>query len=414
MHRMAAGAALFLVVSGASAAGAVPPVFKLADDSSLIVRGTVENVASHAKDAFQVFTIRPNETLKGKTPDGAAIQLVEERVFGSERPYFAPRADVLLLASPLPEYSYYRASLPQGPSYLRWTSPKDSAAEVGELQDPAVLAAVRGYLAAGTDAAAVGTVLAKQLATTVPRLRGDALATIVARQDVAATLDVAALEPLRRALADERIPAAERSNMLIRLARAGAPGVGVIAEEVAAQHGPLEPAAIDALIVAGRAPNESALLAASRSESPALRAAAVRGLAQLSSRAAFERIAEIVRHDPSSEVRVAALSGLAVTRDPRAVEVLAGPMRGDDEAEIRAASDALARIATPEAVRVLGEALRTGTAMAAASAAFALKMTNTAEGEKILREQRDANPDPHIRRAIKLALGEHIEEHEDE
>ncbi len=401
-----------MAMVASASAFAAPSVFKLADDSTLIVRGVVEHVASYKKDAFLVFTIRPVETLKGTST--TALQLVEERVFGSEKPYFTSGANVLVLASPLPPYTYYRDSLPQGSAYVRWTSTKDSAAEVGELQDPAVAAAVREYLSAGGDAAAVGRHLVRQLGSTVPRLRTDALATIVSRPAVVATLDARALEPLRDVLGEERIPVPERGAILVRLAHAGAPGIGAIAVEVAARHGPIEAAALDAAIVAGRSPDEAALLAASHSENPGLRAASVRGLAHLTSRAAFERIAEIVRSDAASEVRVAALTALASTRDPRGVAVLAGPMRGDDEAEIRAASDALARIGTPDAVRVLAEALRSGTAMAATSAAFALKVINTTEADAILREQREANPDPHVRRAIKLALGEHIEEHEDE
>jgi HEAT repeat protein len=391
---------------------AAASVFTLADRSTVVLRGVVERVQSYKREAFLVFTITPREVLKGEVALGSPIALVEERVFGSERPYFAVGGEALVLAVPLPSYSYYRETLPAG-SYLRWTDPKESAEDIAALADPAAAAVVSRYLALRTDPPALARYLATVLGSPLRRLRADALATIVAHHDVAAALDADALAPVRTVLGDERLPLTERGHILIELARAGAPGAGTLAEEIAARRGPLEAAAADALVSLKRTPPEGRLLAWSRGDDPALRIAAVRGLAGASSRTAFERIAAIVQHDSAREVRIAALAALGSAHDPRAVPVLAGAMQSDDRDELLAASGSLARIGTPEAIRALGRTLREGSFEAESAAAFALKQSGKADAEAILREQRDLHPDPQVRRVIKLALGEHLEEHEE-
>lgn len=251
------------------------------------------------------------------------------------------------------------------------------------------------------------------LASPTPRLRADALAPLEQRHDLGAALDAPTLAPVATLLADDHVPVAERGAILLGLAHAGAVGVPALAQEVVTARGPLQAAGVDALVTSGHVPPEEQLLAWSRSEDPALRLAAVRGLATLSSRAAEARIAEVVRTDPSSEVRIAAVTALGTSHDPNAVAVLKTALLGDDKGVIVAAGDALGRLRSPEAVRALEDALRNGSFEAEASAAFALKQTGRPEAETILREQRETHPDERVRRVIKLALGEHIEEHEE-
>jgi HEAT repeats len=408
---LALASTLVLLDRGSSAAAST--VFKLADDSTVIVRGAVERAQPYKNDAFLVFRIMPAEVLKGGAVKGTSLQVVQERAFGTEKPSFTTGSDALVLAVPLPPYSYYRESLPAG-SYLRWTDPKDSRDDITAVADPAVAAAVREYLGVEKDRAATARLLAAVLASPVPRLRTDALATIAARPELVPALDVAALEPVRRVVADEHVPVVERAAILVTLARVGALGVVPLAEEVAARRGPLQAPALDALVLLGRVPSEDQLLAVSDGDDPALRIAAVRGLARSSSRAAFERMAEIVRGDPALEVRIAALTALGSARDPRAVGILADAMRrSTDKGEILAAGDSLGRIASPEAIRALGAVLHEGSFEAEAAAAFGLMQANKPEANTVLREERDRHPDPQVRRVIKLALGERLEEHDD-
>jgi HEAT repeat protein len=112
-------------------------------------------------------------------------------------------------------------------------------------------------------------------------------------------------------------------------------------------------------------------------------------------------------------VRIAGIRALGAAANPGGVAVLGKALRSDDKGEILAASEALARIANAEAVEVLGAALRDGSLATAFAAAFALKQTEREAAYAILREQREINPDPQVRRAIKMALGERLDEHED-
>jgi HEAT repeat protein len=400
-------ATLVLGVRGAGAA----TVFRLADDSTVVARGVVQGVQPYQKSSFLVFTIAPEEVVKGEA--GKPLTLVQERVFGTEAPYFASGSPALVLAAPLPAYSYYKKSLPEGAAYLRWTDPKEVPADVAALADPAVFEAVRGYLAAEKDDRACARHLAGLLGSPQPRLRADALATIVERPRFATTLDVDALGSLPSTLADERLRLDERATILITLARSGAPGVAPVAAKVFAAHGPLQAPALDALVLVGRIPDEQQLLTASRSEDPALRAAAVRGLAHSTLRAAFERIGAIVTGDTVPEVRLAALTALGSAQDPRAVPILADAMRRQDKAEVQAAAQSLGRIGSPAAIEALGVVLREGSFDAEAAAAFGLMQTDRPAAYDILRAQRDQHPDPQVRRVIKICLGEHLEEHDD-
>ncbi len=399
------------LVASASPAGAAP-VFKLADDSATVVRGVVDDVRSYKQDAFLVFTIMPRAVLKGSQPAGVPIQLVEERVFGSERPYFVKGTETLVFAVPMPSYSYYRESLPAG-SYLQWTDRNDTADQIAALSDPAVADAVSAYLAAQNDAPAEAERLGALMASPVPRLRADALEAVERRHEIATALGGKALEPVRALLADEHLPVTERAAILVRLAHAGAPGAVAIAQDIVGTRGPLQAAAVDALVALGRAPREEDLLALTRSDDPALRLAALRGLATLSSRAALDRVTDVVANDRVAEVRIAGIRALGAAANPGGVAVLGKALRSDDKGEILAASEALARIANAEAVEVLGAALRDGSLATAFAAAFALKQTEREAAYAILREQREIHPDPQVRRAIKMALGERLDEHED-
>jgi HEAT repeat protein len=408
-RRISLAASFLLVASVASAA----PIFKLTDDSTVVVRGVVDGVQRYKGDAFLVFTITPHEVLKGTVEKGVPLKLVEERVFGSERPYFEKGVETLVFAVPLPPYSYYRQSLPSG-TYLKWTDRKETGSTVAALGDPAVAQAVVQYLATKDDAHALAHHLATLLASPVLRLRVDALDAIGQHHELAAALDASALAPVATLLADDHVPVAERGTILLGLAQAGATGASALAAEVVKTRGPLQAAGVDTLVIAGQLPREEQLLGWSHSEDLALRSAAVRGLAAMvSSRAARDRLADVVRTDPSSDVRVAAVRALGTSHNPGAVPILRSALLANDEAMTTVAGDALARLASPEAVHALGEVLLSGNFEAEASAAFALAQCARQDAVVILREQRDAHPDERVRRVIKLALGEHIEEHDE-
>jgi len=396
-------------LAGTSPAKAAP-VFALAHDSTLVLRGVVDDVKSYRNDAFLVFTITPRTVLKGPAKAGVPIQLVEERVFGSEPPYFAKGAETLVFAVPLPSYSYYRQSLPPG-EYWQWTDRHDNAQQIAALADPEVADAVRAYLAVEHTPESAAAEIGRLLASASPRVRSDALDAVEHHPDVAAALDRSAMAPLVALFGEERVPVAERGAMLVRLARAGAPGSVVLAEPLVSKPGPLQAPAIEAMVALQRPLPEARLLEWSRSEDPALRLAALRGLARSRSRAALDRFAEVAASEKDPEVRSGAITALAQDGDAMAIPILVTVLDRDDTREVLAATNGLVRIGGEQAVAALSQALRHGSAKTAMAAAYALKAMQRADAEAILREQREQHPDPEVRRAIKMALGEKYEAH---
>jgi hypothetical protein len=164
------GILLGLTLSGSTTAFAATSVFKLADDSTVVARGVVGSVQRYKDDTFLVFSITPRDVLKGSPAGDTSLLLVEERVFGTERPYFTSGDETLVFAVPLPPYSSYRQALPAG-SYLRWTEIKDTTSDMAPLADPAVAAAVKAYLSFANDSNGRLRYLATVLASSVPRLR---------------------------------------------------------------------------------------------------------------------------------------------------------------------------------------------------------------------------------------------------
>jgi HEAT repeat protein len=387
-------------------------IFDLADHSAVIVRGVVQGVTGYRNDTLRVFTIKPEEVLKGDAAPGTPLALVQERVFGTERPYFEPGTRTLVFAVPLPMYSSYRQVLPEKGGYLGWTERKDTAAEIAPLADPALVEPVVRYLAARDDVRATARLLGGLLVAPVPRLRGDALAVIEARPALTPFLDAQALAPLDSFLGDAPMPVTERAQILVRLARLGAAGIAPVAEKAEAAGGPLQAAAVDALMSLGRPPDEKRLLAYSRSDDAALRLAAVRGLARAESASALDRVEEILTGDPSSEVRLGALSALGGARGERPVALLAAALRDADKERVNAAADALGKIGGPAAITALGDALAHGPYDAQVAAAFTLAQMRSEQALTILREQQRTHPDPRVRNVIALAVGDTVDKHE--
>jgi HEAT repeat protein len=357
-----------------------------------------------------VFTIEPDRVLAGSLAVGASFALVQERLFDSSKPYFAPGARTLVFAKPLPRYQIYRDVLPEG-SYLQWTERLDSSVDVASLGDPALVEPVAAYLAVRDDPEALARYLGGLTTSPTARLRMGALAAIEARPELAPLLDATALEPLAAFLADQRIPLASRGDTLVRLARAGAVGIGAIAEEVAGRRGPLLPAAVDALVTIDRLPSEDRLFVYARGDDEALRLAAVRGLVKVDTPAALDRVAAMIADDASSAVRQGAIGALGWSKGARVVAILARALRGDDLRDAVAAAEALGHEGSDGAVAALEGAFLERTDDVRVAAAFALKQSGSRRGYDFLVTQKRNNPDHDIQRVCKLALGESLHEH---
>jgi len=396
------------VLAGTGVGHAAVSIFDLADRSDVVVAGTIKSVTTPPKAKLQVFTVEPARTLKGDA--GTDLQLVQEMLFPDTKPYFSKGASTLVFVVPLPNYTSYREALGDG-TYWRWTERLETAMDVAPLTDPALVEPLAVYLAGRHDPVATARHLGALLASSSPKLRSDALATLEARAELMPLLDTEALAPWRTFLADAKVPPAERAQSMVRLARRGAAGVEPIAAEITAAGGPLQAAAVDALVSLGKPPEESRLLAYSSSQDPALRVAAVRGLARIASGPALDRLQAVLANDPADEVRLATLQALGQTPDDRAVSILATGMRDADRTRVNAAAASLGRIASPAAIAALSDTLAHGTLDAQSAAAFALKSSGKWEAIEVLEEQAESHPDPRVRKVIELALGHGSHEH---
>jgi HEAT repeat protein len=385
-------------------------LFDLADRSELVVWGRVEGVESFKDGKYQLYRVRAERVLKGSPPADGVLSVVQDRLFEKTKPILADGVRSLVFAIPLPRYTLYREVLPEGTHY-QWTERLDTASDLASLADPNLLPPLERYLALGDDQEARARFLAELAASPTPRLREGALASIEGHGELAPLLDAAMLQPVAVFLADERAPLTQRGDTLVRLGRAKAAGVGALAETVAAQGGPLLPAALDALASIGKPPPVDRLIGYSRSEDEALRLASVRGLVAADDPGAYDRVAAMIAEDPSEEVRIAALRALGQVQGPRVVAILKAALPARDKRQAAAAAEALGREGSPDAITALEEAFLDGRPEVKTAAAFALKASGTAQGYKFLVHQRDTHPDDEVRRICKLVLGEDLHSH---
>jgi HEAT repeat protein len=386
-------------------------LFALAENATVVARGRVESVQTVGDGALHLYKIRLDDVVKGAPAKSEPLALVQERLFRREAPYFAAGATTLVFGVPFPLYTAYQDMLP-AQTYYRWPERTDAAKDMADLGDPAVAEAVRSYLALRGDPPELVRHLVGLLGQPSARVRNDALVALAERREAAAALSAAALAPLGGVLDEARIPVADRAKILVTLGRLDVQALAPIANRLAQAAGPLQAPALDALVSLGRLPSEERLLGYSRSADPALRLAAARGLARGASPGALDRLTEMLASDPSPEVQVSLLEALGSTRDDRAVPLLAGPLRSGDKPRIYAAAEGLARIGSPLATAELGRALVDGKRDTGVAAAFALKRVDTPQAIEILQAQLETHPDLQVRKAVKLALGGHPDEHE--
>ncbi|MEB2285737.1 MAG: HEAT repeat domain-containing protein [Myxococcales bacterium] len=405
---MAAGVGLAAWVVAGSAESA--DLFANVDASTLVVRGAVEAVTPYEAAKLQVFRIRVDRVLQGEAAAGETIALAQEMLFATTKPYFAPGAESLVLAVPLPSYSRFREALPQG-TYWRWTQRLDTAADVAWLADPAVADGVAAYVGVRDDAEATADFLVATLVGSQPILRAHALAALTARPALRPLLDTGRLAPVAAWLRDHRQPLTVRGEVMEQLARAGAPGMADVAEGFLGDSGGLEPVALDVLVTLRRLPPTDRLLGWSHSADDALRLAACRGLLAAATPQALTRVVEVLRSDASSNVRLELVKSLGTVEDVRIVEVLGDAMATAEKPLMLAAADALATIGSGAALAVLRQTLESGRPDAQAAAAFALKRSGKPEAQAILESLEQSHADPQVRRLCKLALGESMHEH---
>lgn len=398
------------VLSGGWSVAQAGPLFAMADASALVVRGTIERITPYEKAKLTVFRIQVTRALKGDAAAGETIDLAQEMLFETTRPYFGVGTETLIFAVPLPDYSSFREVLPAG-RYWRWTERLETTPDVAPLADEALTESVAAYLRATEDPEALADFVVRAIVGPSGRVRQDALTLAGTRHEMVPLLDARRLAPLSAWLASEGTPVPERAAALVALARMKVPGVVELAEALTVNDNPLQAAAVDALVTIEKPPPDQQLLAWSQSRDDALRLAAARGLAKSASDAALDRIATLLETEGTSAVRLAIIRAIARTPSPRIVPLLAAELGKPDKEITLAAADALVQQGTDSAVTVLTKALEEGSENAQLAAAFALKRMNRHDTDEILERVERTHPDPKVRRLCKLALGESMHEH---
>lgn len=385
-------------------------LFTTVDAAPLVVRAKVEGSTPYPAAKLLVFHLRVTRALKGAAAEGESIALAQEMLFANTKPLFADGAETLVFAVPLPNYSSFVETLPKG-TYWRWAERLATAPDVAPFGAPALTDAVAQYLTAQGDAEALADFVVRSVVGNDARVRDDALLDVARRRAVGPLLDAGRLQPVDAWLRDASRPPLERARAIVQLARAHAAGIVPIAESLAVAAGPLQAPAIDALITMDAPPPVERLLVLSRSPDEPLRLVASRGLAKLASPAALDRISQLLAEDPSPSVRVAILEAFGRAPNPTIVALAGAELARSDKSVAGAASEALVRQGTPEAVAILRKALEEGQPDARMAAAFALKRMNQRETDEILEQLEKTHPDPEVRRLCKLALGESMHEH---
>lgn len=403
--------ALAVVVAVLVAAEArAADLFGTIDASTLLVRGKVEAVTPYEAAKLVVFRVRVERVLAGDATAGEQILVAQEMLFATTKPYFAVGNESLMPLVPLPNFSSFRKVLPEG-RYWRWTQRLETADEIGWLADPAVADAAAAYLSVRGDGEATADYFVRTIVGPSPLLRRHALAALAVRKPLAPLLDTGRLASVAAWLRDPSAPVAARAEVMVTLARAGAPGMGDVAEGLLSADDPLLPAALDVVVTLDRLPSTERLVAWSRSSDEALRVAACRGLVKVGTPAAIDRVSEVLATDPSVGVRVEIVKALGHAADPRVVGMLDAAMSKDAKPVMLAAADGLAQIGTHEAIVALVAQLEHGRPDAQTAAAFALKRTGQPEAQETLEGFEASHADPQVRRLCKLALGESMHEH---
>ncbi len=402
--------AFALAALGAAAPARAAGLFEQADASELVVRGRIEQVTPYPSAKLRVFHFRVSRVLKGQAAPGETVDLAQEMLFATTKPLFADGTETLVFAVPLPPYTSFQAVLPEG-RHWRWTERLATAADLAPLVDPALTDAVARYLAVRDDPEALANFLVSGLVGADARVRQAALVAISTRREIPPLLDAGRLQPLVGWLPKTDVAPSERANVLVQLARDGAPGAVDVARGFADDPGPMQAAAVDVLITAGALPSAERLLALSRSPDAALRLVAGRGLAKLATPPAVDRLAAMLTDEQVVSVRLAIIKAMGRTSNPRTVELMAKELQRPEKDVTMAAADVLAAEGSAEAVAVLEKALAEGPEEAKAPAAFALRRMQKPEAEAILARLEESHPDPKVRRLCKLARGESMHEH---
>jgi hypothetical protein len=380
-----------------------PPFLAASESATATVVGVVRKPVHVDLSGFGA-ELEIERTLAGAAPGGAAQRIAWEELAPSRPSRFSEGDRILVALVPLPSASIWLQRFPRSPE----SAPVLAVAADGDAfvrsPDAETVTRLERFLvldAPGRDAAPGASALASLIAGAQPVV----LATsAVTRLDQIAgletKLDADAREQLRTAALDPHRPRDVRVALLELFGRRRLTAFRPTLEQLAQPGSPLEADALAALgaLDGGLSPEVAERLL-TRGD-PAVRVVAVR---YVTGPKAEERVAGLVRSDPSPEVRAAATQVIVARRGAGAVQD-ALPALSDPDRSVRAAGAyALGAIGEPAVPALKQLALTRGPDDAAAAIA-ALSLAGK-PGAIALVEIAKTHPNPKVRTLAQFALG---------
>ncbi|MEO6029681.1 MAG: HEAT repeat domain-containing protein [Candidatus Binatia bacterium] len=343
-------------VSAAAERPAGPkPLRVLAHQSTLVVVGTVEAADAFDQGRLRRDRVRIAHVLRGAS-ETSLIDVVEIRGSLEGPPLLAVGDRVILLLQPAPVYSYLAQQLPPG---TRWVIVGGRDGIVGVASDGAARTAedlVGRALALDPDDSAESAAARRRLAFALlgartSRLAADGVAEL-GRCGELGTLAADEQIILAAVLPDTAVPATVRAELVELLAR----GQVVTALPLLSRVRCEEPEVLGAVLAArarlGAPPTTDEFAVLLRDQRPAMRAAAVRGLAWVAGPAS---VAELARRATADEpmVRRAAVTAITEVRRADALPILRQTFEDADREVQQGSARALRVIAGPPADDIL-------------------------------------------------------------
>ncbi len=379
-----------------------PPLLTAAETATATVVGVVRRPVHVDLHGFGA-ELEIERTLAGAAPGGVTQRIGWEELAPSRPARFADGDRILVALAPLPSASIWLQRFPVSTG----SAPVLAVAADGDAflraPDAETVARLERFLvleAAARDGAPGAGALAGIVAGAQPVLATSAVARLDQIAGLDAKLETEAREQLQTAALDPNRPREVRVALLELFGRRRLIAFRPTLEQLAQPGSPLEADALAALgaLDGGLSPEVAERLL-TRGD-PAVRVVAVR---YVTGPKAEERVAGLVRSDPSPEVRAAATQAIVARRGAGAVQD-ALPALSDPDRSVRAAGAyALGAIGEPAVPALKQLALSRGPGDADAAIA-ALSLAGK-PGIIALVEISKTHPSPKVRTLAEFALG---------
>ncbi len=239
-----------------------------------------------------------------------------------------------------------------------------------------------------------------ELASGHPRLAADALAEMQ-RAGSLRWLSRVEAKAVGKALANQRIDPSIRASLVDTLGAKRARNLHPVLVALKPNQPQVLAAALRARAVLGQAADDDEVGRYLASNDPAIRAAAVEGLALLKLADTTERLGGLATKDKSELVRIAAIESLGESKDPEALKWLSRCFDSDARAVRQASGRAVIAIGGAEADKALVALALKGKSPTSRTYAATLLMTKYPREHPVIAELEAGKPGADVRELIE-------------